>query len=484
MDRGTIQSGGIIEHLLKKIHDLTTTMEFYRNIYKHLPEPIFFLNKNRQFIDANSAACQFFQVQYDDLLGKSLNELVIVSQKAEENARNESLPITVAKMNLQLRNGEIAPAQFIVLRQHEKEEEIYILKREANEKSEEIFRKVFHGSFDGKFLWKKVNHGEKIITVDINISGMKILNISNGNIEDQLDLIKMVDKCGGKNLKSFLINSLAEKETPKTRKVEFPNGDMKYIEFFSKKDIIPGVNLTLFRDITEKVQMEDKLRKWELLNVAGDLAAGIAHEIRNPMTSLKGFIQLLMENTKDHSMYFNIILAELERIESIVNELLFLAKPQPVQYKHKNIINILNETLELLSAQALLENVQFIRQFTHRNIICYCEPNRLKQVFINIIKNAIEVMPNGGRVTVQVDKSMDDWVCISIADEGTGIPEEKLKSIGRPFYTTKERGTGLGLMVSFKIVEEHGGKIDIESEVGVGTTFKIYLPIARKEDEA
>lgn len=482
MNRGTIQSGGILEHLLKKIHDLTTTTELYRTIHTYLTEPILFLNQNRQITDANPAACQFFQIHHDEFIGKSLDEFLIVSEISEVNKKHESSPLTVVEMIVQLKNSELKPAQFIVLRQHEKQEEVYILKNDCLMNNEKIFQNVFHGSLDGILLWKSFR--EKIFPVDINFSGKNILNIGDGRIEEQLDQIKMIDKCGGKSFQSFLIQSLEEeKESPQTRKVVFSNGERKYIEFYSKKDIFPGVHLTLFRDITEKVQMEDKLRKWELLNVAGDLAAGIAHEIRNPMTSLKGFVQLLMENTKNHSMYFNIILAELERIESIVNELLFLAKPQPVQYQYKNIINILNETLELLSAQALLENVQLIRQFSYRKVICYCEPNRLKQVFINIIKNAIEVMPNGGKVTVHVDKTKEDWVCISISDEGTGIPEDKLEYIGRPFYTTKERGTGLGLMVSYKIVEEHGGKIDIESEVGVGTTFKIYLPTARKEVE-
>lgn len=106
----------------------------------------------------------------------------------------------------------------------------------------------------------------------------------------------------------------------------------------------------------------------------------------------------------------------------------------------------------------------------------YCEPRQLKQVFINILKNAIEVMPNGGTITVSVEHVGDD-IRIAIRDEGSGIPKDKIKKLGAPFYTTKERGTGLGLMVSYKIIEEHHGRIDVESEVGVGTTFYITLPI-------
>lgn len=252
---------------------------------------------------------------------------------------------------------------------------------------------------------------------------------------------------------------------------------------FVEKEVIPGVGMMMLRDVTERKEMELQLRKSDTLNVVGELAAGIAHEIRNPMTALKGFIQLLQGSIDgDYSMYFNVIMSELKRIESIITEFLVLAKPQAVQYKQNDICKIMQDTIDLISAQAMMHNVQIIADFERALPPVYCEPNQLKQVFINILKNAIEVMPKGGDITVRIARA-GCHVRISITDQGCGIPKDKIKKLGEPFYTTKERGTGLGLMVSYKIIEEHQGKIDVESEVGVGTTFHITLPIERTERE-
>lgn len=224
--------------------------------------------------------------------------------------------------------------------------------------------------------------------------------------------------------------------------------------------------------------MEERLRKSDTLNVVGQLAAGIAHEIRNPMTALKGFIQLLQgsmsHESETYHMYFEVIMSELKRIESIITEFLVLAKPQATHYEKNDVAKVMQETVDLLSVQATMHNIQI--EATYEPVPpVYCDSKQLKQVFINMLKNAIEVMPKGGTITVSV-QHVDEGVRIAIRDQGCGIPKEKIKKIGEPFYTTKERGTGLGLMVSYKIIEEHRGRIDIESEVGVGTTFYITLP--------
>jgi two-component system, sporulation sensor kinase E len=137
----------------------------------------------------------------------------------------------------------------------------------------------------------------------------------------------------------------------------------------------------------------------------------------------------------------------------------------------------MREIVDLLSAQAVLYNVQFHTHYEEQLPYVYCEPNQLKKVFINIIKNAIEVMPNGGKITIAINSIKDQLIQISIRDQGTGIPKDKIKKLGEPFYTTKEKGTGLGLMVSYRIIEEHNGSIEVESEEGIGTLFRIKLPL-------
>lgn len=228
------------------------------------------------------------------------------------------------------------------------------------------------------------------------------------------------------------------------------------------------------RDISERKRTEELLQKSEKLSIIGELAAGIAHEIRNPLTTLKGFIQFLGKDTK-HPHYFELMFSELERIEMITNEFLGLAKPQVRQFKQCDLCKLLTNVTMLLQAQALLDSIEIEAEYDHIPMIV-CEENQLKQVFINIIKNAMEAMPDGGKVTVRVGME-GERVKVSIIDEGCGIPEERIARLGEPFYTLKEKGTGLGLMICYKFIKEHGGELRFSSQLGRGTTVDALLPV-------
>jgi PAS domain S-box-containing protein len=238
------------------------------------------------------------------------------------------------------------------------------------------------------------------------------------------------------------------------------------------------------RDITEKREMvrqleerEEVLRRTEKLSVVGELAASVAHEIRNPLTSLKGFVQMLQVEDPKHQLYYQIMHDELNRINFIVGELLLLAKPQLVKFTTVELKKILQDVISLLTTQASLYNVQIESQLPDEDISVECEPNQLKQLFINIIKNGIEASINGGTVSILLDRSNDEQVSILIKDNGCGISGERLKKIGEPFYSSKEKGTGLGLTVSFKIVQSHNGSIRFNSQKNVGTSVSIILPL-------
>ncbi len=230
-------------------------------------------------------------------------------------------------------------------------------------------------------------------------------------------------------------------------------------------------------DITVRKNTEELLRKSEMLSAVGELAAGIAHEIRNPLTALKGFIQLMQAEGNGNQTYLSIMLSEFGRIELIINELLLLSKPHALSFKSTDVMQIMNHVLILIETQALLNNVAIkpVLDDSIREIVCV--ENQIKQVLINIMKNAIEAMPNGGKVTVTAKKHNHEFILIRIQDNGPGIPEHAVPRLGEPFYTTKETGTGLGLMVSFKIIENHNGQMLIASGEGEGTTVDIYLPI-------
>ncbi|MEH7094290.1 PAS domain-containing sensor histidine kinase [Neobacillus vireti] len=234
------------------------------------------------------------------------------------------------------------------------------------------------------------------------------------------------------------------------------------------------------RDVTTLRKTEERLRRTEKLTVVGELSASVAHEIRNPLTSLKGFVQLLQMEDEKHQFYYRIMLDELDRINHIVGELLLLAKPQHLKFSTADIQKLLSDVISLLSTEAIYYNVQIVSSFPEEEIFIECEPNQLKQLFINIIKNAIEASSKGGSVEIALHPVPGEQVMITVRDNGSGISKERLAKLGEPFYSSKEKGTGLGLTVSFKIVQTHNGSIRFNSQKNQGTCVEISLPIKQR----
>lgn len=232
------------------------------------------------------------------------------------------------------------------------------------------------------------------------------------------------------------------------------------------------------RDITVRKQTEELLLQSVKLSVAGQLAAGIAHEIRNPMTSIKGFVQLLQAQAPTYQNYYVIMLSELERIQRIISEFLLLAKPQTDTAHAVDVHGLLNYVVDLIQAEAVMRGIEICTDFAmHEGTVVRGEPDRLRQALLNIVKNAMDAMPDGGTVYICWRAKGEQDIEVSIRDTGEGIPEDQLNRIGEPFYTTKQTGTGLGLMVTQNIIREHNGTIQFRSELGVGTEVLITLPI-------
>ncbi|MBM7693148.1 PAS domain S-box-containing protein [Peribacillus deserti] len=233
----------------------------------------------------------------------------------------------------------------------------------------------------------------------------------------------------------------------------------------------------IIRDVTEKKLMDEYMRNSEKLKVTGEIAAGVAHEIRNPLTVIGGFIQMLREEDGPHKHYYSIIHSEINRMNSIISEFLNLAKPQIFDLKIQNMKELVEEVVLLFQSESNFKNVDIQLTCISEYVPILCEGNQLKQVFINLLKNSFEAMPDGGVINFHIKYKNCDAIQIIIEDNGIGIPDHVLRNVGKPFYTTKEDGTGLGFMITEKIIQQHKGTIHIQSEVGKGTRVQIIIPV-------
>ncbi|GHH99471.1 EAL domain-containing protein [Neobacillus kokaensis] len=230
------------------------------------------------------------------------------------------------------------------------------------------------------------------------------------------------------------------------------------------------------RDISERKKTERFIRKSEKLSIVGQLATSVAHEIRNPLTTIKGFVQLLQKEI-DKPIYLNTMLAEIKKLEETVSEFLSFDNTRAPSLVETNLTSLFQQVLLIVKPQLNMNNIEIIYETQSNLPSIHCDQAQIKQVFIRILQNAIEAMPDGGTIKVQILSKGMDHITIRFIDQGIGISEERMKRIGEPFYSTKEKGTGLGLLITHKIVEEHGGRIDINSVLNQGTTVDVMLPV-------
>lgn len=237
-----------------------------------------------------------------------------------------------------------------------------------------------------------------------------------------------------------------------------------------------------FRDISKRKKAEEEIARLDRLNLVGQLAAGIGHEIRNPMTTVRGYLQLLgaKPDYLAQKSTFELMISELDRANSIITEFLSLAQTKQTELKPQNLNDILNKLYPLLESDAFTQNKQI--SFIPGEVPdLKLNGNEISQLVLNLIRNGLEAMEERGSLTISTYVE-EDKVVLAIEDEGCGIPLENLKKLGTPFFTTKDNGTGLGLATCYKIAECHNAKIQIMSSFS-GTIFLTSFPIPEKEQQ-
>jgi signal transduction histidine kinase len=254
-------------------------------------------------------------------------------------------------------------------------------------------------------------------------------------------------------------------------------------------------SLVYIVDITEKRSREIRLRRAENLASLTTLAAGVAHEIKNPLAAISIHLQLMQKmlrkggvnDTKDGKQqgeltekYFNIINEEVDRLNRIVVDFLFAVRPMTLDLREGNINNLVAELAEFINTELEQSNIRLLLELDERLPPVLFDERYMKQVLLNLIKNAQAAMPNGGLLTIATLGS-DSEARISVCDTGVGISADNLKKMFEPYFTTKDNGTGLGLTLVYKIIREHQGDIAVDSREGEGTNFEVILPVYQRE---
>ncbi|RNC63171.1 MAG: Sporulation kinase E [Candidatus Dichloromethanomonas elyunquensis] len=243
-------------------------------------------------------------------------------------------------------------------------------------------------------------------------------------------------------------------------------------------ETVENLKTNLQKEYQERHLMLQELSRLDRLNIVGEMAASVTHEIRNPMTVIMGFVQIIAGKNKESAKEFDIILEELNRVNQIIEDFLSMARSKVIPKCLRQLNTIVESIYHLVYAEAVNKGVTMEMNLQKDLPALFLEEKEIKQVVLNLLRNAIEAMDSEGilQISTHYDEQ-NNYLLLSIRDNGSGIPEENLKDIFNPFYTTKENGTGLGLSVCKNIIEKHGGTISVASTVGEGTLFQIKLPL-------
>jgi two-component system sensor histidine kinase HydH len=240
--------------------------------------------------------------------------------------------------------------------------------------------------------------------------------------------------------------------------------------------------LVLFRDLTEIQNLKKEIERNQRLASLGRLAAGVAHEIRNPLSSIKGFATYFKERYKEipeDKKTAEIMVQEVERLNRVIGQLLEFARPLTILRKPSPLPEVIEHSLKMIERDAQAKGIQIITSFASEITYVALDPDRINQVLLNLYLNAIEAMRDGGTLSVTLSRDeRRQGAKITVSDTGIGIKQEDLIHIFDPYFTAKQSGTGLGLAIVHKTIEAHKGEVRVESEPGKGTTVTVVLPLS------
>ncbi|WP_425801395.1 response regulator [Desulfitobacterium sp. Sab5] len=466
-------------------------------------DTVLVINSEGLIVKVNSAAKSMFGYCPENIVSKPASKLLPDLDQVLNNNNKKLIRTSAMKMDGNVFPAEVSIGQAIVDDQHlvvcsirditereeieqAREKQFELLEKlvqertmeisEVNKKlrsSEQLFYKTFQLSpnimvirslRDGRFIdvnesWVRVT-GFRL--EDVNALNLGFRNFKGVSLGDQ----SLTAFNAGKSLRNLRMTFIAKSGKPREGLLSTEILDLK-----GEKCL-----LSVITDVTEQLRFEKEMARLGRLDLIGEMAAGIAHEIRNPMTTVRGFLQMMSTRPEfqENREFFDLMISELDRANSIITEFLSLSKDQVLQLKKDNLNTLLETLFPLFQADAFNRKNDVRLELEQIPDLVF-DQREVRQMILNLVRNGFEAMPHGGTLTLRtINKKRE--VILEIQDQGKGIEPFILEKLGDPFFTTKENGTGLGLSVCYRIAEKHNGRISVKTS-SLGTTFSIHFPL-------
>ncbi|MBI3600498.1 MAG: PAS domain S-box protein [Nitrospinae bacterium] len=491
--------------------ELLASENRFRSLVEQLPNMVF-INKKRRVVYANRKCEEVMKYKREEFYSPDFNFLSLIAP--------EYIEMVKTRFNRHIKGEEVEPYEYAIITKDNKRIEVILntalidyegekailgiltditerkKMKESLKISEERYRGLVETSTDAII---SVNEAREII--QWNDSASKIFGYSKYEIMGKLIDIIIPEDYRNKHIEGFKrhIETGEGKAIGKTIELEGLRKDGFIVPIELSLSELKTGNSYIFtgiiRDLTERKQVEHEMMRQEKLAGMGQLAAGVAHEIKNPLNIISGNIQILdmEENDPEKKKIYKTVAQQIDRSVKIIDNLLDFARKRKHEIKDININTLLEKTIMLVEYEMRTENILFVRDFQKDLPMIKGDSDQIAQVFLNLINNARDSMNEkqkrikSGKLKAEgwkgeigiTTKKTDNMTEIAFADTGLGIPEDKMANIFKPFFTTKAegKGTGLGLSIAKDIIEKHGGKIELENKVGEGAKFIIKLPL-------